>query len=55
MPGKNIQKFVSDNFVQKGKTEAIPVSGKIFGKEEIANLIPAVAAALKKHLSGVKL
>ena len=41
MPGKNIQKFVSDNFVQKGKTEAIPVSGKIFGKEEIANLIEA--------------
>lgn len=41
MSGKNIQKFVSDNFAPKAKGEAIPVSGKIFGKEEIVNLIEA--------------
>lgn len=37
----NIEKFVSDNYLPKEQTSAIPISGKIFGKEELANLIEA--------------
>lgn len=41
MNKKNIDKFVSENFIPKEKNDAIPISGKVFGKEEIANLIEA--------------
>jgi len=37
---QEIKKLV-DNFYQEFKTDAIPVSGKVFGKEEIENLIEA--------------
>jgi len=45
------EKRIFNEVWNDGRAEA---HGEIVG-EEIANLIPAVAAALKKHLSGVKL
>jgi len=38
---KKIEKFVDTNFIPKA-ANGVPVSGKVFGKEELANLIEAV-------------
>lgn len=41
MNKKEIDKFISKNFIPRAKNDAVPVSGKVFGKEELSNLIEA--------------
>ena len=37
---KKIEKFVDNNYIPKA-ANGVPVSGKVFGKEELANIIEA--------------
>lgn len=41
MSRKSIEKFVGEHFESRKNNGAIPVSGKIFGKEELSNLVEA--------------
>ena len=41
MNNKNIDKFVNNNFTSTVRSDSIPVSGKIFGKKELVNLVEA--------------